>query len=448
MADPKVRTTALGERIIRPFVDFMNTEASSGVLLMAATALALLWANLSDSYFHFWQTRASLSLGSFVLEKPLLLWINDGLMAVFFFLVGLEIKRECLIGELSSPRKAALPIVAALGGMVVPGAIYAALNAGGQGSRGWGIPMATDIAFALGVLALLGSRVPLSLKVFLAAVAIVDDIGAVLVIAVFYSEGIRWDMLLGGCGIVAMLGVFNRLGIRNLAMYVLPGIVLWYFFLKSGVHATVAGVLLAITIPTRVRLVPGEFAARVEMAVQGFKKAEGGDPTLMTEDQQSWVHRMERACERVQMPLQRIEHALKPIVVFGIMPLFALANAGVAVDASAIQRLGEPIGIGIVLGLLLGKPIGILLASWLAIKLGMAKLPARVGWPQLAGVGILAGVGFTMSLFVTELAFTEPENIRNAKMAILFASITAGLVGYVLLRNSARRNRAILAQST
>jgi NhaA family Na+:H+ antiporter len=437
----------LREKFLSPFATYFNTEAASGVVLMAAALLALAWANSpwSRAYFDLWQVKATAGIGSLVIEKPLLLWINDGLMAVFFFLVGLEIKREILIGELSSVRKAALPIVAAIGGMVVPALLYTAVNAGGDGQRGWGIPMATDIAFALGVLNLLGSRVPLSLKVFLAAVAIVDDIGAVLVIAVFYSESVQWALVGFGFGILGVLGLLNRAGVRNPMFYVVLGIVLWVLFLKSGIHATVAGVLLALTIPARVHLVPGEFAKESHEALEVFDKAGDGkeERILMNEDQQSAVYALEQACERVQMPLQRIEHGLQPYVAFLIVPIFALANAGVILNANAIGSLGEPIGLGVLLGLVLGKPIGVLLAAWIAVKSGLASLPARVGWRQMAGVGVLAGVGFTMSLFITDLAFVDPKNIEAAKLSILLASIVAGVVGYTLLLRNTRLRRGV-----
>jgi Na+:H+ antiporter, NhaA family len=406
---------------------------------MLAAVCALIWANSpwSASYVRLWQTQVSLAFGPLVIDKPLLLWINDGLMAVFFFLVGLEIKREILVGELASIRKATLPIVAAIGGMVVPALVFAAFNASGAGSRGWGIPMATDIAFALGVLSLLGPRVPIALKVFLAAVAIVDDIGAVLVIAIFYSEQIKWALVGAGFAILAGLLAINRMGVRNPAFYVIPGVALWVLFLKSGVHATVAGVLLAMTIPTRVHLVPADFEKEANDALEEFGKAgKGHDRAIMSEDQQAAVHALEEACERAQMPLQRIEHALHPVVSFFIMPLFALANAGLVIDSNAAGGLGQPVGLGVLVGLVVGKPVGILLASWMAVKAGVASLPSRVGWRQMLGVGVLAGIGFTMSLFINDLAFAHSAQASAAKLSILAASVIAGLAGYLLLRRS------------
>lgn len=444
----KTAAKPLKDRFLRPFAEYIKTEATSGIVLMLAAVAALVWANSpwAESYISTWQTVFSIRFGSFVLEKPILLWINDGLMAVFFFLVGLEIKREILIGELASVRKATLPIVAAIGGMVVPALIFTAFNYGGPGNKGWGIPMATDIAFALGVLNLLGSRVPLALKVFLAAVAIVDDIGAVLVIAIFYSEEIKWSLVGGGFGILAGLAVINRLGFRNPAIYIVPGVVLWVLFLKSGIHATVAGVLLAMVIPTRVYLAPKEFASEAQDALAEFNKASGSqDREIMNEDQQSAVHELEQACERVQMPLQRIEHALQPFVSYIIMPIFALANAGVVLSSDSASNLTQPIGLGVLVGLLLGKPIGVVLAAWLAVKTGIASLPSRVGWRQMTGVGILAGIGFTMSLFISDLAFTSAANVDAAKIAILAASVIAGVVGYVMLRKNTRQRKESLA---
>ncbi len=426
------------------FARFAQNEASSGILLMLSAVVALAWANSpwSNSYFQTWQTQFTVAIGSFSIDKPILLWINDGLMAIFFFMVGLEIKREFLIGELATSRKAALPIFAALGGMAVPALFYFAFNAQGSGSRGWGIPMATDIAFALGILNLLGPRVPLALKVFLTAVAIVDDIGAVLVIALFYSSQIQWSLIGAGMAIIGGLLAINRLGVRHPAFYLIPGVLLWVLFLKSGIHATVAGVLLAFTIPTRVHLVPRDFSGEAKVALDEFDDASSSkDLAIMNEDQQSAIHQLEKACERAQMPLQRIEHSLQPIVSYVIMPVFALANAGVAIGAGAIAGLSQPIGTGIFFGLVLGKPIGVMLTTWLAVKAGISSLPANVNWRQMSGVGILAGVGFTMSLFIAELAFSQPEHLVQAKVAILSASVTAGIVGYLLLRSDSRKEQ-------
>jgi len=388
----------LRERLVRPFAEFVQAEATSGILLMIVALAALIWANSPGErgYFQIWQQFLTIGYGNFVLDKPIILWINDGLMAVFFFLVGLEIKREILVGELAEMRKAALPIFAALGGMAVPAAIYVFVNLGQPGVRGWGVPMATDIAFALGVLNLLGSRVPLALKVFLAAVAIVDDLGSVIVIAVFYSESIQWGALAGGLAIIGGLLVLNRVGVRSAWAYLLPGLGVWVLFLKSGIHPTIAGVLVAMTIPARA--------------------PEGQTSTL-----------------------QRVEHALQPVVSYLIVPLFALANAGVSFSTGVREALGDKVGLGIAAGLLVGKPVGILGASYLAIKAGFASLPDRVGWRQMAGVGMVAGIGFTMSLFVSDLAYPDAGHLTIAKVSILCSSLVAGVVGFVILRRGRSR---------
>jgi Na+:H+ antiporter, NhaA family len=354
---------------------------------------------------------------------------------VFFFLVGLEIKREFMIGELASPRRAALPIAAALGGMVVPALIYAALNAGGTGAPGWGIPMATDIAFALGVLALLGPRVPLSLKVFLAALAIVDDLGAVLVIALFYTAEISWAALGAAALFLAAMAVLNRLEVRRPGAYLLFGVGLWLAFLFSGVHATVAGVLAAMTIPARTRIDTAGFLARGRYLMDEFDRVGvEGEDVLTSHDQQTVIQAIENACDAAQAPLQRIEHELQPWVAFGIIPLFALANAGVHLPADFVGALGHPVTLGVILGLVLGKPLGISLFAWLAVRAGVAVRPEGVSWRALHGVSWLGGIGFTMSLFIANLAFPAGEMVDEAKVGILSASILAGVVGWLLLR--------------
>jgi NhaA family Na+:H+ antiporter len=427
-------------RILSPFQRFAATESSGGIVLIACTVAALVLANSpwAGAYHHLWETELGLSVGGFRMAYSLHHWINDGLMAVFFFLVGLEIKREFLIGELASPRRAALPIAAALGGMVVPALIYAALNAGGAGAPGWGIPMATDIAFALGVLALLGPRVPLSLKVFLAALAIVDDLGAVLVIALFYTAQISWASLGAAALFLAGMAVLNRLEVRRPGAYLLLGVGLWLSFLFSGVHATVAGVLAAMTIPARTRIDTAGFLARGRYLMDEFDRAgvEGKDvPT--NHGQQTVIQAMENACDAAQAPLQRIEHELQPWVAFGIIPLFALANAGVHLPADFAGALGHPVTLGVILGLVLGKPIGISLFAWLAVRVGVAARPEGVSWRALHGVSWLGGIGFTMSLFIANLAFPAGDMVDEAKVGILSASILAGTVGWLLLRGRA-----------
>lgn len=408
-------------------------------MLLVFTLFALVWANTpwAESYFHLWETVVTVGGGGFVLSKTLHHWINDGLMVVFFFVVGLEIKRELLVGELASIRQATLPVAAALGGMVVPAGIYALLNIGGEGTRGWGIPMATDIAFALGILALLGRRVPVSLKVFLAALAIADDLGAVLVIAMFYTDRIMWSALLAAAALLVMAILANRLGVRRPGAYGLLGVGLWLAVFASGVHATIAGVLLAMAIPVRTRIDTGEFLTRGRRLLDRFDATGVEGPNVITNsEQQSVIHALESACEQAQAPLQRIEHELQPWVSFGIIPLFALANAGVRLSGDVAAAFASPVTLGVLLGLVIGKPIGVTLFSWLAVRSGFAELPRGLGWKHIHGVSWLAGIGFTMSLFVGNLAFGEGVRLDEAKIGILSASLIASLVGSLILMRS------------
>jgi Na+:H+ antiporter, NhaA family len=425
------------ERLIRPFQEFAHQASSGGILLLICSLVALGWANspLAPSYFRLWQTPVEMRFGQWLdLDKPLLLWINDGLMAMFFFLVGMEIKRELLVGELSSWRQALLPIVAALGGMVAPALIFFMLNAGTPEIRGWGIPMATDIAFSLGVLALLGTRAPLALKVFLSAFAIIDDLGAVLVIALFYTDDLNITALFYALLAFGGMLLANRLGVRNTLVYFLIGCVIWYFMLKSGVHATIAGVLGAFAIPVRQRIAPEEYVACVRDYLRQFEVPHRKPTIILNPLQQSAVEAIERASERVQSPLQRLEHILHPWVAFLILPLFALANAGVSLlGEQAPMDWGSRVLWGVALGLLLGKPIGILLASWLTVQLKFARLPSGVSWRHILGVGFLGGIGFTMSLFIAQLAYTAPT-LNLAKIGILVGSLLAGIIGFLLLR--------------
>ncbi len=425
------------ERILRSFQEFAKIEAAGGILLLVCTAAALVWANSpwADTYFSLWQTKVTVGVGEFMLSKPLWLWINDGLMAIFFFVVGLEIKREVLVGELNSLRKASLPIAAALGGALVPAGIYTAFNAGTPGARGWGIPMATDIAFALGVLMLLGHRVPFALKVFLTALAIVDDILAVLVIAFFYTAEISRMSLALGAGFLALLVVANGAGVRHPLVYALLGVGLWLAFLKSGVHATVAGVLLAMTIPARARIHAEEFLVQSWAVLEDFERAgKSGSSGLISADQHDAVHTLEKMCEHVATPMHRLEHALHPWVTFAIMPIFALANAGVSLSGDLSSAVTDPISLGIIVGLVVGKQVGIVLFSWIAVRSRLAALPSQVGWRHVYGVGWLGGIGFTMSLFIANLAFGDSPLLSRAKIGILTASLVAGIVGYALLR--------------
>lgn len=429
-------------RISYMFQGFIHNAAAGGVLLLAAAVIALIWANSpwGDAYRDLWETRVTIGAEGFGLTKSLHHWINDGLMVIFFFVVGLEIKRELLVGELASPRQAALPMVAALGGALVPALMYTALNLGTDGASGWGVPMATDIAFALGILALLGSRVPIALKVFLTALAIIDDLMAVLVIAFFYTSDIAWSSLgIAALFLLALVAV-NRLHVRQPLPYVLLGIGLWIATLQSGVHATIAGVLLAMTIPARTWMNEEAFVEHGRELIDRFEQAGAQGRGILTNGaQQSAVQALEAASARVTAPLQRIEHALHPWVLFGVMPLFALANAGVVIEGDLASAFGNRVTLGVILGLVIGKQVGITLFAWLATRMGLASLPAEVSWRQIYGVGWLAGIGFTMSLFIADLAFADAGLLASAKVGILAASIVAGSVGFLLLSQAASR---------
>jgi len=426
-------------RVLRPFQEFAKIGSLGGIVLLITTAIALVWSNSpwGESYFHLWETEVVVGSAAAPLSLTLHEWINDALMVVFFLLVGLEIKREMLVGELSSPRQAALPIVGALGGMVVPALCYAMVNRGGPGMAGWGIPMATDIAFALGILALLGPRIPLGLKVFLAALAIVDDLGAVLVIAFFYTGSIAWGALAGAAVCVALLAWLNSRRICALSPYLAIGVVLWYCFLVSGVHATIAGVVLAMTIPTSSRINAEEFSARARALVDEFDRTETGDLLVITsKGQQEALHGLDVAVSAVNAPLLKLEHGLNALVSFGIMPLFALSNAGVRLDGAA-AAITSPAALGIMLGLVLGKMVGITGFSALAVRAGLASLPSGVTWRMLNGAAWLGGIGFTMSLFIAGLAFSDAALLDAAKIGVLASSVVAGTVGFLLLRRSA-----------
>jgi len=404
---------------------------------MSVTVLALVIANspLAGAYDDILHASISVSVGPLALRDTVLHWINDGLMAIFFFVVGLELKREALVGELADLRQAALPFFAALGGAILPAALYIAVNHGSAGSVGWGVPMATDIAFALGVLALLGDRVPWTLKVFLTAVAVIDDLLAVLVIAIFYSSGVAIAALAVGIGVLLLLGVLNLVGIRSTLVYSALGVVVWVAFLQSGVHATIAGVLVALTVPARRRIDEASFQGRVRALLAHF---EGGGssaaPMLTNERQQSAVIELEEACEAVQAPLQKLEHQLHTWVAFAIVPIFALANAGVPLSAEGASGPGLLVVVGIMLGLVVGKPLGLVVMCWLMVRIGVTVLPEGVGWAHIIGVGCLAGLGFTMSLFIATLGFGESDLLEAAKLGILGASLISGVLGSMLLR--------------
>lgn len=423
--------------LLYPFRWFAGKAAAGGILLIIATVAALFLANSPwhEEFFHLWELYLTVGVESFQISKPLHIWINDGLMAMFFFVVGLEIKREILTGELSSPGKALLPIVAAIGGLALPAIIYSVLNFNMATSKGWGIPMATDIAFALGVLTLLGNRVPVSLKVFLTAVAIVDDLGAVLVIAFFYSSNISLEALAIGATFFSILVIFNLIGVRNPLTYAVFGVGgVWLAFLLSGVHPTIAGVLAAFTIPARTRIQTHDFADRSSEIIKGLKEATCDLGDRLNRDSMNALLQLRIECDKASSPLQRLEKSMHPWVIFLIMPLFAFANAGVRIEGDFMQALSGPLPLGIILGLIFGKQIGITLFAWIAVKLGIADLPDGVSWRQIYFVAWLGGIGFTMSLFVATLAFHNVDYLNQAKLATLVASMVAGAVGYVLLR--------------
>ncbi|HHN65645.1 MAG TPA: Na+/H+ antiporter NhaA [Nitrospirae bacterium] len=424
--------------LIRPFHQFFKKEASSSIVLMLATAVALVWANspAGDTYHHFWETPLTVSLGSLSISLSLREWINEGLMAVFFFVVGLEIKREVLVGELSSIKKAFLPVGAALGGMIVPAAFYFIFNYGSETMAGWAIPMATDIAFALGVLYVLGNRVPAGLRVFLSAFAIADDLGAVLVIALFYTKGIVVSYLFISIVIVAIIAVASYFWIRNTLFYVLMAILLWFAFLGSGLHSTVAGIIIAMFIPASGRYNTDRFLEEVGYYLGKFRcPPEGcGESILLNQEHLSAVQSIEVACHHVETPLQRLEHVLHPWVAYLVIPLFALANAGLSLKGIAVHNLiTSPVTLGVILGLVIGKPLGITLFTLLSVKTGLSVLPYRVKWAHILGAGMLGGIGFTMSLFISALSFSDANLMDQAKMGILLASVISGVMGILVL---------------
>jgi len=417
---------------------FINEESIGGVILIISTIIALIWANSAwyDSYHFIWH---DLKVG-YIWDKIELVtslhdWINDGLMALFFFTVGLEIKREIIGGELSSMKKASLPIAAAIGGMIVPAVFYAiVVSQNPEYSHGWGIPMATDIAFALGLLAMLGKRVPISLKIFLTALAIADDLGAVLVIAFFYTDSIIFIDLVYGAVFLLVLIIANIMGVRKTIFYGLVGILgVWTAFIFSGVHATIAGVLIALTIPARPKISDRACFNRLTTLTKRFKDAQPNDVTLLTKEQSHILSEIEVLNKEAHTPLQRLELAMHPITTFFILPLFALSNAGVHITGNITEMIFHPISIGIMVGLVGGKFLGVLLFSTLMIKFKLAKLPEGVTWKHLFGVSFLAGIGFTMSMFISGLAFEDEAYKQIAKVGIMCASVIAAIIGMVWL---------------
>lgn len=417
--------------------NFTQGGIATGFLLLFAALAAIVWANspFSESYFHIWETTFSLQFGDYVLDKNLHHWINDGLMAVFFFVVGLEIKKEVIGGSLATPMKAVLPIGAAIGGMVFPALIYLLLNQDAGATEGWGVPMATDIAFTLGILALLGNRIPKALKVFLMALAIVDDLGAVLVIAFFYTSNISVFNLSIGLVFVLILIAGNVFKIRSTTFYAIIGIGgVWLAFLMSGVHATIAGVIAAFTIPARTEYTEQRFLEKLNRLLSAFNQSTSPKGPLLSSSQTHIIEEVKIVSDRAQTPLQKLEHAMTPLVNYIIMPLFAFANAGVLLSGDSINNLLlHPIALGVILGLVLGKFLGISLFSKLLVMFKLSELPQGVSWRHIIGASLMAGIGFTMSLFIAELAFTIPENLVRAKAGILIASVIAAILGTLIL---------------
>jgi NhaA family Na+:H+ antiporter len=430
------------ERLLLPMKAKSSDALTGAALLLVATVAAMVWANsgFRETYQHVLHAPVSLSIGPFVLEKSAGHWISDGLMGVFFFWVGLDIKREVLTGELSRARAAMLPIAAAVGGMLVPAALFAVMNLDAPGMRGWGIPMATDIAFALGALALLGDRVPKGLKAFLVGLAIVDDIGGIIVIAFFYTESVSFWLLLVAGGLLVVSAAANALRIRHPVFYLAVGLGVWLCFLQSGVHATLAAVLMAFTIPARTRIDRVRFHARMHDLLARYRD-EGLErrKDLYDPAQEHIFEEMRTVMDRAGAPLQRLESLHAPIVVALVLPLFALANAGIALEAdSIVDQLTHPVAIGIMLGLIVGKQVGIVGGAWLATRLGLAELPPRVSWRQVHGASALAGIGFTMALFISDLAFKGDPLGDTAKVGILAASVLSASLGLALLWRSTR----------
>jgi NhaA family Na+:H+ antiporter len=426
----------IGVRISALTQEFTRLAASGGLMLLIFSALALFWANspFAESYIEFWHTELGISLGSLHLERSLLEWVNEGLMVIFFFVLGLEIKREVTAGELASPRKAALPMAAAAGGMILPALIYAAFNFSNPiAMQGWAIPVATDIAFTLGVLALLGGRVPLSLKVFFTAMAIADDVGGILIIALFYTSEINVASLVVAAIFFAGLLLLNRWRVFSPLPYALLGIGLWLAFLNSGVHPTLAGVLLAATIPTRSPPNVSRLMAQTDTVLNRYEYDDDESR------EQALVRALKTILDRMEPPAQRLEHELQPWVTYLILPIFALANAGVPLGGADGLALLNPVSLGIIFALVLGKPIGVGIFAWLAARTGVAEKPLDISWRQFFSASVLAGIGFTISIFIAQAAFQDPRLLSNAKIGILAGSILAAGVGWGLLNLNSPR---------
>jgi NhaA family Na+:H+ antiporter len=437
---PGYHTWATSDRLIpktfvRPLIRFSQVEASSGILLLAAAIVAIVWANsaYSDTYFAILDTHLTIAIGDFHLDESVLHLINDGLMAIFFFVVGLEIKREMVHGDLRDPKTAALPVMAGLGGMVVPALIYLAFNAGTAASHGWGVPMATDIAFAVGVVALLGSRVPSGAKLFLLTLAIADDIGAISVIAIFYTTDLDLGFLAAALTGLFIIWLANKVNIRALIFYIPMAFVIWYFTLESGVHATLAGVALGFLTPARAYFNPRQFDARARAILDQFPVERDDTPAAQDHSDHEVVLMIQTAQESIS-PLSRLEHNLVTWSSYAIVPLFALANAGVDFRTTSIAEAAtSAVALGVALGLLLGKMVGITLFTIAAVRIGAGRLPPGTTWRHIVGLSAVAGIGFTVSLFVAGLAFADPIFVDQAKLGIFSGSLVAGVVGSLVL---------------
>lgn len=432
-------------KIISPFEGFLRETTASGIVLMSTTLLTLIVASSpwGDSWRHLWETPVRIGIGLYTMEMSLHAWVNEGLMTLFFLLVGLELKREIMVGELSSLRNAALPVAGAIGGMLAPAVIYFLFNPSGPSSAGWGIPMATDIAFSVGILVLLAWRIPRGLIIFLTALAIADDLGAVLVIALFYTQTINTTLLAVAAAVLGMLIICNRGGIRHTLPYAVLGIFLWLALLKSGIHATMAGVLLAVTIPARPVCTPRQYNKQLDDMRNAFhavviNKEESRLP-LNINRMSSIAENLEKASSAMQSPQQRMEHRLAPWITFGVIPLFAMVNAGLNLSAIPFREvIIQPVTLGVFLGLVLGKFCGITSFAWLAVKLGLARLPASVKWRHILGAAWLGGIGFTMSLFIGQLAFAgAPSLFEEARLGIIMASLVSAIIGLSWLYFSA-----------
>lgn len=432
------------DRLVTPFEEFIHKQTTGGIILMISAMLALLLANspLGEDYERIIHASISFTVSHWSLERSLGHWINEGLMVFFFFVVGLEIKQEIRAGELSEPRQAMLPIIAAIGGMIFPALIYLIFNPSGECARGWGVPMATDIAFCVGALVLLGRRIPQRLMVFLVALAIVDDLGAVLIIALFYTKHINFTALGLSAALLLLLATFNLSGIRKALPYMIAGVFLWLALFYSGVHATVAGILVAFCVPTQARYKQEHFLARLQEIMDRFEATHRPKESILSNmEQQSLLQALDDELHLTEAPLQRMQHSLHLPVALVVIPIFALANAGIPIDYRSFgASLVHPVTQGVLLGLMLGKFIGITGASWLALRLGFVSLPTGVTMRHIAGVAVMGGIGFTMSIFISELSFTGcPDALLMAKKGIILSSLFSGIIGYLWLRFSPKK---------